>query len=201
MKREKTYDGQTASFLAVVATCMPKNLNGETMQGWIEKPKALQKFLGGLLPTKEAISHLITHSFTVSADEAKTVEELTVEGKYGWSNSNITSKNFPRPESGTKTEKDVVLFHFGKTMTSEQVISEMEQEGYRPVTIHELLALGITEPNLQREFPILALGSVCVLGGDRHVAFLCEDAGDRYLCLFWFGVDWSDYCRFGAVRK
>ncbi|MFH0846418.1 MAG: hypothetical protein V1851_03415 [Patescibacteria group bacterium] len=50
MKNEKTYDGQTASFLAAVATCMPRNLNGEIMQGWIDNPKALQKFLLGLCP-------------------------------------------------------------------------------------------------------------------------------------------------------
>ncbi len=48
----KTYDGQTARFIASVATCMPA-LSGEVMQGWIDNPQALKKFLRGLSPSKE----------------------------------------------------------------------------------------------------------------------------------------------------
>lgn len=35
----KTYDRQTATFLAVVGQNMPE-LSGDVMQGWIENPKA-----------------------------------------------------------------------------------------------------------------------------------------------------------------
>lgn len=147
------------------------------------------------------ISH-ITHTFTVLVDETKTVEELTTEGKYHGSNSDVTSKNFPRPENGTKTEKDIVLFHFGKEMTSEQVIAEMDKEGCRPAIAHELLALGISQQDLQREFPIIALGSVCVLVDLRCVAVLDEFAGNRKLNLHWFDVAWYDgICRFAGVCK
>ncbi|MCG2694619.1 hypothetical protein L6261_00860, partial [Candidatus Parcubacteria bacterium] len=123
------------------------------------------------------------------------------EGKYDWSNSDVTSKNFPRSENGTKGEREVALFHFNKTMTSEQVIAEMDKVGYRPATIWELLGLGIAQPNLQREFPIIALGSVCVLDGLRLVAILCRYAVGRYLSLGWFGGDWRDVCRFAGVCK
>lgn len=44
----KTFDGQTARFLAAVATCMP-SLQGDVMQGWIDNPKALKKALAGAL--------------------------------------------------------------------------------------------------------------------------------------------------------
>lgn len=43
----KTYDGQTARFLATVATCMP-SLSGEVMQNWVDNPKALKKALEAL---------------------------------------------------------------------------------------------------------------------------------------------------------
>ncbi|MCG2694907.1 hypothetical protein L6261_02375 [Candidatus Parcubacteria bacterium] len=146
-------------------------------------------------------SSYITHIFTFLVDETKTVEELVAEGKYNWSNSDVTSKNFPRPENGTKTEKEIALFYFNKTMTSEQVIAEMDKVGYRPATIWELLALGIAQPNLQMEFPIIALGSICVLGGERHVAGLCRDAVVRNLPLGWFDLDWHVHCRFAGVCK
>ena len=40
----KTYDRQTAKFLAVVGENMPE-LSGEVMQGWIQNPKAVQEAL------------------------------------------------------------------------------------------------------------------------------------------------------------
>ena len=49
---EKTYDGQTAAFLAKVATCMPK-LSSDVMQGWMDNPKALQKALATALTPPE----------------------------------------------------------------------------------------------------------------------------------------------------
>lgn len=142
----------------------------------------------------------ITHTFTITIDETKMVEELTIEGKYNWSNSYITSENFPRPEDGTKAEKNIVLFHFEKEMTSEQVIAEMEKEGYRPATTHELLALGIAEPKLQSEFPIIALGSVCVLCGGGRVALLNGCVSKRGLDLDGFDCDWGDCRRFAGAK-
>ncbi|MDD2657106.1 MAG: hypothetical protein PHD04_00370 [Candidatus Pacebacteria bacterium] len=54
----KTYDGQTARFLATVATCMPP-LSGESMQHWINDPTALKSFLRDLEPTTAAIKKSI----------------------------------------------------------------------------------------------------------------------------------------------
>ena len=196
---EKTYDGQTAAFLAAVATCMPRNMSSEVMQGWITDLTGLKKILAeAFCPPSQ---NYITHTFTILVDETKTVEELVVEGNYDWSNSNVTSKNFPRSEEGTKDKKEVALFHFNKTMTSEDVIAEMKKDGYRPATIFELLALGVTQPELQRGFPIIALGSDCTLDGGRHVADLYGVAGGRGLGLGWLGGDWSVGCRFVGLRR
>lgn len=48
---QKTYDRQTAKFLATVAECMP-NMPDDAMQRWIENPRSLKRFLGGLCPSK-----------------------------------------------------------------------------------------------------------------------------------------------------
>ena len=52
--QQKTYDAQTAKFLAVVSEHIPR-LNSEEMQRWIEKPKALRRMLSHALskPTIE----------------------------------------------------------------------------------------------------------------------------------------------------
>lgn len=42
---EKTFDGQTASFLVAVANCMPRNISGGVMQGWVQNPTDLKKVL------------------------------------------------------------------------------------------------------------------------------------------------------------
>jgi hypothetical protein len=142
----------------------------------------------------------ITHTFTVLVDETKTVEEQ-VKDKFDWVNENITSKNFPKPAKGQKLEKEVFLFHFGKNMSSEAVIAEMDKSGYKPATIWDLLALALKEPNLQRKFWIVALGSSCELGGDRSVPCLDEGSNERRLSLIYSGDEWRGSGRFAGVRK
>jgi hypothetical protein len=49
----KTYDGQTAKFIAVLIENMPK-LSGDVMQGWIQNPRSLRRVLSGaLLPPQK----------------------------------------------------------------------------------------------------------------------------------------------------
>jgi hypothetical protein len=122
-------------------------------------------------------------------------------GKYDWTNSNINDKNF-----SDKAEKDYEveckLFHFNKSILSEFAIAEMEKEGFKPANILELLKLGEINPNLQREFPIVALDSVW-RGADshHHVPVLNYDDDRRWLSLYWSGLGWGDDCRFLGVRK
>jgi len=43
--------------------------------------------------------------------------------------------------------------------------------------------------------------SVCKLNGNRHVAYLYENSGDRKLNLNYFDNDWNDNYRFAGVRN
>ena len=54
----KTYDRQTAKFLAVVGESMPE-LSGEVMQGWIQNPRAVQKALKEALCPPEVVLDLM----------------------------------------------------------------------------------------------------------------------------------------------
>ena len=144
----------------------------------------------------------IASTFTVMVDETISVEEAVKDGKFDWSHENIDSTNFPKPDSGAKVEKEMALFHFGKGISSEGAIAQMDAEGYRPATIHEALAFAKAHPELQRQFPIVALGSATSVGGDRFVAGLYRRVAERGLDLLGFDDDvWVGSYRFLAVRK
>lgn len=75
----KTYDRQTASFLAVVGQNMPE-ISGDVMQGWIENPKALQKALRTALCPPETTT-ITSREFatwkTITIGTKKSVEDLS----------------------------------------------------------------------------------------------------------------------------
>jgi len=140
----------------------------------------------------------------LSVDYSRTVQEMINAGKYGWTNDNITEKHFPLPTelNGKKVSVSTKLFHFNRPINSQDAIKEMDKAGYRPATLAELLALGEKQPELQKEFPIVALGSIWTdANGNRNVPYLDVNGHKRKLNLNWFDNDWNDNCRFLAVRK
>ena len=149
----------------------------------------------------KAISFIV-RTLTVLVDETKTVDELVKACKFDWTNSDITSVNFPNSAEGTTGNQELVLYHFGKNMSDDAVISEMDKDGCEPATIWDLLALAKKEPNLQRQFPIIALKSVWQ-DPSRHilVPYLYSIAVNRGLYLYWLGGAWNDRYRFLARRK
>ena len=145
-------------------------------------------------------------AFKVVVDYTKSLAEMIEAGKYDWKNSDITQEHFPVQGQG-REEKDVVLFHFGRYIfgryiSSEDAIAEMAKAGYCPAQIQELLALGAANPELQKQFPIVALGSAWQSpDGNRGVPYLFWSVRERDLDLSWFEFDWDEDYRFAAVRK
>ncbi len=137
---------------------------------------------------------------TISGVRENSLKELIAEGNYDYVNREITEKNFPEKEYVSDVNK-YKLFYFNKYITSEEAIKEMG-EMYRPATLKELLTFGIANPELQREFPIIALGSVWVHRfGYRRVPCLDGSSDERRLRLSWYGGDWHGRCRFLGVGK
>lgn len=160
---------------------------------------APERFLRGELIVSEPAYYVeSTQTLTVNYDIS--LADALVLGKYDSVNGNITQANFPPSGKGTQTI-EAALFHFDKTMTSKRVIAEMNKAGYRPATIEELLALGQVNPDLQRKYPIVALGSSCVVDGGRNVSYLSWGSNERKCNLSRFDFDLNDRCRFLAVRK
>ncbi len=116
-------------------------------------------------------------------------------------------KHFPEELQRAVEEKEVVLFYFNKKMTSKQVIGYMSNEGFRPVRIEELLALGAQHPEIPYEIPMI----ICLGSRDDHQNFPCmgrEGSIFNYLDVTHepYGDDgceekWYKYYRFAAVRK
>ena len=139
--------------------------------------------------------------YPITVDYSKPIEEMVAAGQYDWSNSDITLAHFPTKRVG-KAETKVELLHFDRSISSEEALKEMDKMGYRPAEAHELLAFGAKYPDVQREFPLVALGSVWRrLGGRRRVVCLRRSDAARDAGLHWFGHGWRALWRFAAVRK
>ena len=126
---------------------------------------------------------------------------MIATGKYDWVHSDITHEHFSITGKGA-VELELKLIHLEKSMSTDNVLKELDRRGYRLATLPELLAFGAKFPEKQREFPIVALGSVWTIsGGDRYVSCLYEGGSGRGLNLDWCDDGWDGFCRFLAVRK
>lgn len=141
--------------------------------------------------------------YRVTVDRDKKLTVMIQAGRYDWTDSDITERHFPVEGSGT-VEVDIEFVHYNRVMSTDDVLNDLDRRGYRPATIDELLALGADPKtrDLQREFPIVALGSVWQeLYGRRGVAALGGNASRRCLDLGWIEDVWDGVYRFAAVRK
>lgn len=128
------------------------------------------------------------------------LQRLVAAGKYNWVNSDITDSNFPVPENFV-LGADPKVFHFDRNISSEDVIKEMAKVDYEPAMIWDLLDYGAKNPEEQRKYPIVGLGSVGRVDGRRRVPCLRRSDSERDLSLDWWGSDWDADYRFLGVRK
>ena len=136
----------------------------------------------------------------ITVDYAQSLEQMIADGNYDWKNDDITAKRFPLVGEG-KVELKPHLIHFNRVIGSDDVEKELETMGKRPGKIEELFAFGKTYPEVQRKFPILALGSVAEWAGNRSVSVLGGHGSKRRLYLPWRSGGWYGYYRFLAFDK
>mgnify|MGYP001567436333 FL=1 len=138
--------------------------------------------------------------FSVVVDYAHTLSKMIQDGHYDSVNDDITADHFPVSGEGV-VEVKLELVHFDRVMESDDVLKELDKAGLRPATLAELLAFGAKYPELQRQFPIIALGAVWQRRGSRRgVPALCSSSG-RLLALVYFARRWYGPYRFLAFRK
>ncbi len=143
-----------------------------------------------------------TGPFLLTVDYDLPLAELAAAGNYDYVSSDITEEHF-RVGWG---ERDIesLLVHLHRPTPTDNVLKELERHDLRPATLPELLAFGAQYPNPQREFPVLALGSIWddPENSYRRAVRILEHPGDRRLDLTWdHGAQWNQLYHFLAVQK
>ena len=141
--------------------------------------------------TVEKIAALIVGQFIF--------ERMLEACKFDWVNSNITPENFPIAEEPEGSE--FVLVHLNKTASTEEAEAEIKKQGLEPATLADLLLYVRNNPNKQKEFPIVALGSKQDLDGYWNSPYASYWFGERNLVLRWREDDWSRRFRFLARKR
>lgn len=157
---------------------------------------AVRRALGlGVLPSTPG-SHVVDYDMSLG--------EMIAAGNYDWKNDDITAKRFPIVGEG-KVEFEDTIFHFDRDISSEDAVKEIlaadSKNPWEPAKIENILAYGAKNPEDQRKFPIVGLGSVGEVDGDRYVSCLSGSDSGRRLYLSWWGGGWGARCRFLGVRK
>jgi len=152
--------------------------------------------------SRQFIQRFVKPAYSITVNYDLTIEQMVVAGNYDSVSTSITQEHFPIQGEG-RQEKEVTLFHFNRWIFSEEVIREMSKLGYQPAEPEDIFAFGIQHRNIQRQFPVLALGSPWQHSHHRkgYVVRLEGDHTIRSLNLRLFNLKSSPHYRFAAVHK
>jgi hypothetical protein len=141
---------------------------------------------------------------SIAVDYSKSLRDMIAAGRYDWVNDDITPKRFPIKGTGV-AQFETKVFHFDRYISSDDAVAattaDDKSNPWEPAKIEVLLAYGTKNPDEQRQYPIIALGSVAEIGADHNVPYLDRSGAERVLRLYWWGRYWNDRCRFLAVRR
>ena len=152
------------------------------------------------MSSNRIVSAVVSGSYHVSGAYDADVTEMA-RNRYDYVNENLKTKNFLTTRSG-KFDIIIELVCFKLSMDSARVLAEISRLGYRPVEAREILALGMRYPDVQLDFPIIALDQPWVdYMGNRRVVYLDRYGKKRNALLIPYDVDWNDNCRFAIVKK
>jgi hypothetical protein len=126
-------------------------------------------------------------------------ETRVARGGYGWRYDALTEARFPVRDDqiGTREQK---LFHFNRSVSSDDAAQLIRDAGYEPARIGEVLAFGEASPEAQVRHPVVGLGSVAEIDGKASAPTLWFDGERRTLDLLWLDGDWHRNYRFLGVR-
>lgn len=145
------------------------------------------------------------NTYPLIVDYGRSVEDAVKLGRYGWASGDINTCNFPTKRKEREKTPDVAmeLVHFNRVVSTDEALRELDRMGYRPAKLRELLAFGEKYPEVQREFPVVALGSSVWLNRFDERYFPCLDriGSRRHLDLHRLEDNWLGLCRFAAVRE
>lgn len=140
----------------------------------------------------------------IIVDYGMPLERMIAAGNYDWKNSNITAAKF-LVEGSDIVQFESEVFRFDRYISSDAAVEAIKADDrhnpWEPAKIEGLLAYEAKNPEEQRKYPIIALGSVARVRGFRYVPGLSRNGAKRGLDLRWWGDAWFGGCRFLGVRK
>ncbi len=195
--------GQRANFLAAGVKALgliADELGAELCKNWTHNGETLQKtFLNALRPPAAPATD--SYPVAVPYKGNATIKELLAAGKYDWTNDDITDAHFPQEREGDES-MNIELVHLNRNLSTKKALAKLDKQGMRPANAAELLAFGAKYPQMQRRFPIVALGQQWRRRvGYDDVVCLYENGDKRFAYLDWIEYGWYVYHRFAAVRK
>lgn len=188
--------GQMKELTAALIEAVPSDLLFEAAQRWIGDKRRLGKSLRALLMAGDVAET----TYRVTVDYTQSLDAMLAAGRFDWEVEAFDPKSFPVTGDG-QADVEILLYHPNRDAYYQDVLAELEYLGLRPATLAELLALAATFPDLQREYTIVALGSVGPNELD-HPSRPCirTHGNDRVLQLGHVGSTCSDN-RYAAVRR
>ncbi|MBA3565476.1 MAG: hypothetical protein H0W31_01320 [Actinobacteria bacterium] len=139
-----------------------------------------------------------TNTYPVTIDDRQPLAQLIEAGGYDQVNGKITEASFPMQRGGL-AERELTLVHLSRVASTDEVEHALDELSLRSAKIEELLAFGATYPQAQRQFPIVALGSIET--SYRRRPFLWGSPRVRHLDLRFDEKIWSGNIRFLTVRR
>ncbi len=178
---------------------MLANLNHKLQHGNITSSQ-LERFLKKQSPFDATITKR-DEVFNVTVNRNQTIADGITAGQYDWVHASINDSNFQCTCSGIEST-EIILVHFNKVMDIEDVLLRLEKRNLCPADLRELLAIGEQFPDKQKQFIILALGSVWQDSeGIPYIQYLDWNDSKRRLGMDWPAHGWNRSGRFVALRK
>lgn len=165
-----------------------------------DKPRYTRETLSAYLDNPDrSLDQPLVFPVTINLDMS--LADMIKAGDYGWVNENIMAEHFPVEGEG-EYSVELEYYRFDRAVRGAEAIKLLDEAGFRPATLAELLVFGATHPEEQRKFPIVAVGSSWrVRDSNLYVPCLCGHSGGRSLGLCWFGREFDSDYRFLVARK
>ncbi len=153
-------------------------------------------------------SALPPHHYRITVASTETPTHAALNAAYDWvsdvwdeSKYKLELHESLREVAPPTGEVTVFVKKFDRDTGSEKAIQWADDHGYRLLFPWEREAFAKANPDLQRKFWIVDLGSFIILGGVRVVPVLGGGDGERRLGGRWFGGEWRAGGRFLFVSK
>lgn len=132
---------------------------------------------------------------------AQNFSEMVVAGRYSFVRPSINHVSHLFHQRSEPIRRIVHLICAEKFVSSEQALLIIRNYSLLPASLEEILAFGSSFPWVQKEFPIVELGTVHEhgRGGRRYVVVLGLNNGQRCLDTGHYDGRWGPRCRFMAI--